>query len=191
MNANKHRGKPELTGEDRVYEAAVRGESYRVTPEPTTDDDGFALDDGQSFTVRIVPVSAGGTLHIQAPTIDPEEKARIEVYENASPDGTADDTANDLLVHNQRYDQGVGSETPEATIQRVTNGSLDVSGADQTEHRLLRTGQSYQEDAGPRVFWRTVPLGDDISIRVTDVSGGTANELDFALVLFEGNILTD
>lgn len=176
---------------NRGQRAAVKGEAYRITPEPTTGNDGYSLDDGESFTLRINPVDAGGTVHLQTPAIDPADKAQVEVFENAAPDGTADDTANDLYIHNQRYDEGQGSETPEATIQRVTNGSLDTSGADKTEHRLLRSGRSYEDTPGERMFWRTVPTTDDISIRVTDVSGGTANELDFALVVFEGSIFPD
>lgn len=50
---------------DEVTIAAMRGESYRVTPEPTTGADGYALDDGESFTLQINPVSAGGTVHIE------------------------------------------------------------------------------------------------------------------------------
>lgn len=176
---------------NRGQRAAIKGEAYRITPQPTTGADGFALDDGEAFTLRINPVEAGGTVHLQTPNIDPADKATVEIFENAAPDGTTDDTADDLFIHNQRYDEGQGNETPTATIQRITDGSLDTTGADQTEHRLLRSGRSYEDTPGERMFWRSVPITDDISIRVTDVSGGTANELDFSLVLFEGTIFPD
>ena len=172
---------------DRITYAAMRGQSYRITPDEVVGSDGYPLDDGEEFTVQIVPTEAGGTVHLQTPTINPEEQSVVDVFENAEPDGTEGDTADDLLIHNMRYDSGMGQEVPEATIRRITDGSLNLTPADQTEHRLIRNGQSY-EDA-PRQIWRTVPVGDNISIRVTDASGGNANELDFAIVVLEGGLL--
>ena len=167
------------------YAAAATGESFRITPEPTGDDGGFELSNGDQFIIQIVPNDT--TLHLEGPTIDPEEKARVDVFENAEPNDEATHTNDDLFIHNQRYDKGaLDKEEPDATIRRIDTGQLDTSEADQTEHRVLREGVTYGNGATQRSIWRTVPPGDNITIVIEDRSGGNNNALDFAIVLYEG-----
>ena len=176
---------------NRFASAAMdTGEAFRITPQPTGDDGGFELDNGEQFILQIVPTESGGTLHLEAPIIDPEEKARIDIYENAEPNDEELHTNDDLFIHNQRYDKGMADkEVPDATIRRIDSGELNTTPADQTEHRVLREGREYAAEVTDRNIWRTVPFGDNISIVVEDRSGGNNNALDFSLVLFEGDRL--
>lgn len=169
-----------------LQECVMRGEGYRVSSRHT-------LAAGEEFTVYFEPVSAGGTIHIEPPSLLPEGVADIDVFEDAQPDGTADDTADDLFVHNMRYDSGLGAETPEATVQRITDGSLDTSGADQTEETRAAADVPWNAPQGAptRGIWRTIPVGENVTIRVTDRSAGSGNVLAFDTVVYEGEILPD
>ena len=166
-----------------LLHCVAEGEAYRVSKR-------LARDDGQEFTVHIDPVSAGGTVHIAAPAIEAEEAADVDVWENADPGA---DTVDDLFVHNMRYDSGQGSEQPEATIVRVTDSGLDTTGADKTEETLIQGGgvMASTGDEDLRGIWRTIPVGETISIVVTDRSGGNDNRFSFDTVVYEGEILPD
>lgn len=179
---NRPRNVPE--GMNILTWAVMKGEAYRVSARQT-------LADGEEFTAHFVPATAGGTIHIEPPSVLPEGASNIDVYENADPDGTAGDTADDLQVHNMRYDTGQGTETPGATIQRVTNGSLDTSTADKTEDSRVASGTNWNAPQGSPVrgIWRTIPVGERVSIVVTDDSSGSGNVLAFDTVVYEGSIL--
>lgn len=73
-----------------LQEAVMQGEAYRVSARRT-------LAAGEEFIVYINPVEAGGTIHIEPPSVLPEGVADIDVYENPDPQGNLVD---DLEVHN-------------------------------------------------------------------------------------------
>lgn len=177
-------GQPTRQAHSRLQEAVIEGEAYRVSKRHT-------LADGEELTVHIVPVSAGGTVHIETPAITTPVACDIDVWENADPDGTANDTADDLFVHAMRYD--VSPETPQATIQRVTDGSLDTSSADQTEQTRVQTNEQYNQPggAGLRGIWRTIPVGERVSFVITDQSNGSGNVYGFDTVVYEGSVLPE
>lgn len=174
--------RPDNPTVDVLTNAVFEGESYRVSKRHT-------LADGEQLIVHFVPVTSGGTIHIETPAITTPANCNIDVWENASPDGTTDDTADDLLVHAMRYD--VSPETPQATIQRVTNGSLDTSTADKTEETRLNSGEQYNTPGGGDVrgVWRTIPVGEAISFVITDQSNGSGNIYGVDTVLYEGESL--
>lgn len=167
-----------------LQRAALNGEAYRVSKRHT-------LADGEELIVHFVPVSAGGTIHIETPAITTPAACNIDVWENASPDGTTDDTADDLFVHVTRYD--IAPEAPDATVQRVTNGSLDTSSADQTEQTRVEAGEQYNMPGGVAVrgIWRTIPVGEAISFVITDQSNGSGNVYGFDTMVYEGPTLRD
>lgn len=169
-----------------LQECVMRGEAYRVSARNT-------LAAGEEFSAYFEPVSSGGTIHIEPPSVLPEGVADIDIFEDAQPDGTAGDTADDMQVHNMRYDSGIGAETPAATIQRITNGSLDTSSADQTEESRAAADVPWNAPQGAptRGIWRTIPVGENVTIRVTDRSAGSGNILAFDTVVYEGDMLPD
>lgn len=169
-----------------LQEAVMRGEAYRVSARQT-------LASGEEFSAYFEPVADGGTIHIEPPSVLPEGVANIDVFEDAQPDGTAGDTADDLQVHNMRYDTGQGTETPAATVQRITNGSLDISAADQTEESRAAADVPWNAPQGAptRGIWRSIPVGENVTIRVTDESSGSGNILAFDTVVYEGELLPD
>lgn len=166
----------------RLQAAVIDGDAYRVSKRHT-------LADAEELSIHFVPVSAGGTIHIETPAITTPANCDIDVWENADPDGTAGDTADDLFVHAMRYD--VSPETPEATITRVTNGSLDTSTADQTEQTRVNANEQYNAPGGGamRGIWRTIPVGERVTFVITDQSNGSGNVYGFDTVVYEGKKL--
>lgn len=164
--------------------AVVEGNAYRISKRHT-------LADGEELTIHFVPVSAGGTIHIETPAITTPTACDIDVWENAEPDGSADDTADDLFVHAMRYDEA--PEGPEATVQRVTDGSLATGAADQTEQTRVVSGEQYNTPGGEarRGLWRTIPVGETVSFIITDQSNGSGNVYGFDTVVYEGETFPD
>lgn len=160
--------------------AVMLGQGYRVSKRQT-------LDDGEEFIAHFDPKAAGGTIHIEPPSLLPEGVADIDVWENADP---GENLVDDLFVHNMRYD---GRETPEASIQRVSNGGLTTTNADQTEESRAASDVPWNAPQGAptRGIWRTIPVGETVSIVVTDDSGGANNVLAFDTVVYEGDILPE
>jgi hypothetical protein len=109
------------------------------------------------------------------------------VYENADP---GENTVDDLFVHNMRYD---GAESPEATVVRVSNSGLDTTSADQTEESRVVSGQGWNAPQGAPVrgIWRTIPVGETVSLVITDDSTGSGNVFSFDTVVYEGPTLRD
>lgn len=105
------------------------------------------------------------------------------MWENADPQSNLVD---DLLVHAMRYD--VTPESPQATVQRVSNGGLDTSAADKTEETRVRSGGDYNTpgDSAQRAIWRTIPDGETVPFVVTDQSNGSGNVYGFDAVIYEG-----
>lgn len=174
---------PDLSGgvtEDLFTRSVIEGESYRASRRKT-------LSDGEELIVHIDPVSAGGTVYLEPPRVNPEERANYNVFENADP-GTS--TTSELFVHNMRYD---GQESPEATVTDVSSGGLDTSGADQTEETLIDQDNSEISTggAGTRGVYRIVPTTDTISIVVTDQSGGNNNDYGIDITIHEGDVFPD
>ena len=156
--------------------AVMTGDAYRVSGRQT-------LADGEEFIVHFDPVAAGGTIHIEPPAVLPDAAANIAVWENADPGANLVD---DLFVHNMRYD---GQEQPDATIQRVSNGGLTTTSADQTEESRVIADINWNAPAGvsQRGIWRTIPVGETVTIVITDDSGGSNNVFSFDTVVYEGD----
>lgn len=161
--------------------AVLNGNAYRVSKRHT-------LADGEEFTVLFDPSSSGGLINIATPAISTPQLCNIDVWESAQPDGTASDTADDLFVHNMRYDLGEGQESPDATITRVTDGSLDTSNADQTEQTRVQATEQYNTpgDTEGRGIWRVIPVEDTVAFVITDQSNGSGNTYGFDAVVYEG-----
>lgn len=161
-----------------LSQAVVYGDAYRVSMRHT-------LSDGEELIVFFDPAAAGGTIHIETPAIDNPQACNIDVWEN--PADPSANFAGDLLAHAMRYD--VTPETPEATVDRVTTGNLDTSGADKTEETHIRTDGDYNTPGGEarRGLWRTIPVGETIAFVVTDQSGGANNVYGFDTVVYEGD----
>lgn len=173
-------GDPHWTKDETVNPlllAVMTGDAYRVSLRHT-------LADGEELILFFQPVSAGGTIHIAPPAIEPPTAADIDVWEN--PADPSSNFGGDVFVHNMRYD---GQESPNATIDRVTNGNLNTTNADQTEETLLRSDQEFKTpgDVNQRAIWRTIPVGETIAMVITDRSGGTQNEYSFDTVVYEGD----
>lgn len=168
------------------HRAINEGHAYRVSKRHT-------LADGEELTVLFDPVAAGGAIAIETPAINTPQACDVDVWESAQPDGTANDTADDLFVHNMRYDLGDGRESPEATIQRVTNGSLDTSSADKTEETRLQANREYNTPGGEalRTIWRVIPIEDTVAITITDQSNGSGNVYGFDTVVYESGPYPD
>lgn len=166
---------PERIERSLLADSVTNGNSYRVSKRQQ-------LDDGQQFTVDIDPNSEA--VYIETPSIEAEAFAHVDVWENASVvDGGT--TTEDIIVHNQRYDQ---QDQPSATIQRIANGDTDTSTADKTEETLVQGGGVFG-GAGAnnrRGFWRIVPSDMRITIIVTDQSDGSGNNFAFDTVIHEG-----
>lgn len=165
----------------RLEAAVIAGNAYRVSKRHT-------LSDGEELIVHFDPVSAGGTIHIEPPSLLPEGVADIDVWENADP---GQNLVDDLFVHNMRYDSGAGNEQPQATVQRVSNGGLTTTDADQTEQSRAAADVPWNAPQGAptRGLWRTIPVGETVSIVITDDSGGAGNILAFDTVVYEGKKL--
>ena len=163
---------------NRLQRAVIGGNAWRVSVRT-------ALDDDDEFTVHIEPNEVSGTLHLEAPAINPDAEANFDVFHDAEPQETVDD----LVIHNQRYD--VPHDAIEATVVRVPDGQL--SGGTKTEETRISPDKILPVTGGEdaRGIWRTVPVGDVISIRITDRSGGTDNMLGFVTTLYEGDIFPD
>jgi len=169
------------TTHDRLQKAVIAGDAYRVSKRHT-------LADGEEFIIHVDPADAGGTVHIATPAIDTAQRAEIDVWENADPQTNLVD---DLFVHAMRYD--VDPETPEATVQRVSDSGLDTSSADQTEQTNIRSGGDYNTpgDTELRGIWRTIPVGETVSFVITDQSNGSGNVYGFDTVVYEGDTLPE
>lgn len=167
----------------RFDRAVISGTAYRVSKRQT-------LAQGEEFILHFDPVSAGGTIHIEPPSILPDAAADVDVWENADPGTNAVD---DLFVHNMRYDTGEGAETPGATIVRVSNGGLDTSTADKTEESRVISQVPWNSPGGSpsRGIWRTIPVGETVSIVVTDRSSGSGNVFAVDTVVYEGDIFPE
>lgn len=163
--------------------SVVKGNAYRVSKR-------FTLSAGEQLILYFDPIEAGGTIHIEPPSVLPEGVADIDVWENADPQGNLVD---DLEVHNMRYDSGQGTEFPEATIQRVTSGGLDTTGADKTEESRAAADVPWNAPQGApiRGLWRTIPVGETIAMVITDRSSGSNNVLAFDTVVYEGQAMPD
>lgn len=163
--------------------AVVKGNAYRVSKR-------ISLADGEQLIIHLDPVEAGGTIHIEPPSVLPEGVANVDVWENADP-GT--NLVDDLEVHNMRYDSGQGTEFPEATIQRVSDGGLDTTPADKTEESRAAADVPWNAPQGAptRGIWRTIPVGETVSMVVTDDSGGQGNILAFDTVVYEGEAMPE
>lgn len=166
---------PETTQRSILAKSAIDGNSFRVSKR-------MQRDNGQEFTVDIDPDTEA--VFIETPAIEAEGRAHIDVWENASvvTDGTAND---DLTVHNMKYDE---TDQPGATVQRISSGDTDTSGADKTEETLVQGGGTFggTANAATRGFWRIVPSDMRITIIVTDNSGGNGNWFAFDTVIHEG-----
>lgn len=163
-----------------LTQAVINGDAYRVSARRT-------LSDGEEFIIHLDPVDTGGTIYLEAPAVQTEIRALYDVYENADP-GT--NLVDDLEVHNMRYD---GDETPEATVQRVSNGGLDISSADKTEETFADSTNEGVDtgSAETRAIYRVIPTTDIISLVITDDSGGTNNNFAIDLVVYEGDTLPE
>lgn len=161
-----------------LREATIQGDAYRVSKRHT-------LADGEEFIFHLDPVAAGGTVHIETPAITTPQRCDVDVWENADPGSSTND---DLFTHVTRYD--VAPETPEATVTRVSTGSLDTSSADQTEQTRIEAGEQYNTPGGTpsRGIWRTIPVGETVSFIITDQSNGSGNVYGFDTVFYEGDV---
>lgn len=168
----------EATARDALQRAVIEGDAWRLSGRRT-------LDDGQSFNIHIDPQEAGGTVHVEAPAILPDETADITIIHNA----TVANLADDLTVHNQRYD--VPTESLETVVQRVPDG--DVSGGSVTEQSRVTDTNQLPKTGGEeaRAIWRTVPVGETLTLQITDDSGGNDNVFSFVLTFYEGPSLPD
>lgn len=167
----------EFTPTETLFDRALaNGDAFRVSKRHT-------LADGEQLIAHFDPVEAGGTIWIETPAITTPANCDIDVWENADP-GTS--TNGDLFVHAMRYD--VSPETPEATITRVSDGGLDTSSADKTEETRVGVEQNYNTPGGEerRGIWRVIPVGEAVSIVLTDRSNGSGNIYGFDTVVYEG-----
>lgn len=167
----------------RAERSVTTGQAYRVSKRQS-------LDDGQELIVHFDPQESGGTIHIEPPSLLPEGVADVDVYENADP-GT--NTTDDMVVHNMRYDSGSGTEQPKASILRVSDGGLNTTAADKTEESRAAADVTWNAPQGApaRALWRTIPTTENVSIVITDDSGGANNVLAFDTVVYEGDIYPD
>lgn len=163
---------------NRLQRAVIAGDAWRVSARQT-------LSDGEEFIIHIVPNEDSGTLHLEAPAVNPDTVANFDVFHDATPNETVDD----LIIHNQRYD--VPHDAIDAMVVRVPDGQL--TGGTKTEESRLSADTPRPESGGEasRGIWRTVPVGDVISIVITDDSGGNNNEFSLVLTLYEGDIFPD
>lgn len=161
-----------------IFDRAVaNGNAYRVSTRHT-------MADGENLTIHFDPSTLNGPLYIATPAIEPPEKALVGVYENADPNATN----TDLKTHNMRYDVGSAKETPNSTITRVTNGELNTTGSDQTEETQVRSSGEYLTpgDTERRALWRITSGTENVSMVITDDSGGSNNRYGFDTVVYEG-----
>lgn len=168
---------------DIFKRALLNGDAFRASNRTT-------LADGEEFIVHFSPSSDGGTFHIETPAISPDAAADIDVWENADPGSNA---ITGLLVHNMNYGVGEGDDEPTGTVTLVANGGLNTTGADQTEETFIRSGTEYNTPGGEeqRGLWRKVPAGENVTMVITDRSGGSNNEYSFDTVLYEGDTFPD
>lgn len=164
-------------------QAVINGDAYRVSKRLTTAD-------SEEYIVHFDPASVDDVLYIATPAVDPDADARIDVYENADP-GT--NLVDDMQVHNMRYDVSADQETPEATIQRVSDGGLDTTGAEKTEETQIAKGNEFQApaDAPERAIWRIISGDETVSMVITDESNGSGNRFAFDTVMYEGPTLPE
>lgn len=168
----------EFTPTETLFDRAMaNGDAFRVSKRHT-------LADGEELTAHFDPVDAGGTIWIATPAITTPSQCHVDVWENADP-GT--NLVDDLFVHAMRYD--VSPETPEATIQRVSDGGLGTGSADQTEQTVVNANEQYNTpgDEARRGIWRIIPVGETVSFVITDQSNGSGNVYGFDTVVYEGD----
>lgn len=168
---------------DVFKRALLNGDAYRASNRTT-------LADGEEFIVHFAPSEAGGTMHIESPAISPDAAADVDVWENADPEGNA---VAGLKVHNMNYGVAEADEQPTGTVTIVGGGGLNTTGADQTEETLVRSGTEYNTPGGEeqRGLWRKVPASENVTVVITDRSGGSNNEYSFDTVVYEGDTFPD
>lgn len=157
----------------RVEDALIDEGAYRASTR-------FSNGNGGSHYFRIDPVETNDDwLFLEVPSIS-GARADIDVFDGA----TLSTSSTISTLHNINY---AGPEQPNASIVEATDSAtLDTSSAHQTEETEIPSGGNIYRDtaSAARQWWRIIPPNEDITIRVTNQSGGTVSYV-FNIVLYE------